>query len=81
LFIRDARHPYWHAQINGENVEILTALGHYKAIALPEGTSIVHLWFKPFGVSSAIFLAYSYIATLLIILGLKVVKMRKSYQN
>lgn len=78
LFIRDARHPYWHAEINGEPVELLTAVGHYKAIVLPAGTSKVHLWFKPFGVFFTIALAYSFLVALIVALGFKVMKIRKS---
>jgi hypothetical protein len=78
LFIRDARHPYWYADINGVPAQIFTALGHYKAIALPAGASEIRLRFEPFGVLSSFSLAYSLIIFLLLILGFKVLKMRKS---
>jgi hypothetical protein len=66
LFVRDARHPYWHAEVDGKPTDVLTALGHYKAVVVPSGTSAVRFWFKPRGIVLSIGVAYAAIIILLL---------------
>lgn len=81
LFLRDARHPFWNAEINGRVTEILTALGHYKAVVVPVGTSEVRFWFAPRGIALSIFVAYGAILFLIALVSYQFIRTRKRTQS
>jgi hypothetical protein len=58
LFVRDAYSPRWQAWVNDRRVPIARALHHFKAVAIPAGTSTVRFAFSPPGLGLAIFAAY-----------------------
>lgn len=58
LFVRDARARGWTATVGGAPVEILPALGGFKAIAIPAGDSDVRLRFAPRWIGSTLLVAY-----------------------
>ncbi len=47
LFISDAYYPGWKATLNSTPVEILKANYAFRAVAVPEGKSIIHMWYEP----------------------------------
>jgi|GEM_PF-1913973 len=76
FFLRDANHPFWRAEINGKETEILTALGHYKAVMLPAGTSSVKFWFTPRGIGASLSIAYILIAIIFALVTMQFVRRR-----
>jgi hypothetical protein len=77
FFLRDAHHPYWRAELDGKPIDILPALGHYKAIIVPAGTSDVRFSFEPPGVALSIWGAYGIIFLLIIIVGFETIRTLK----
>ena len=46
----DSWHPYWRAQVDGREVEVIKANGVFKGIPIPEGDHNIRLFFdnKPY---------------------------------
>lgn len=47
LFISDAYYPGWRATIDNQPTEILKANYAFRAISVPSGKHIVHMWYEP----------------------------------
>jgi len=45
LYIADTYHPQWRAKIDGKEVEILEANFCFRAVAVPEGTHTLEMWY------------------------------------
>jgi hypothetical protein len=50
LVVMDSWHPYWRAQVDGREVEVIKANGVFKGIPIPEGDHNIRLFFdnKPY---------------------------------
>jgi hypothetical protein len=78
FFWRDARHPYWNAEVNGREAEVLTALGHYKAVTLSAGPSVLKFWFAPRGVALSLIVAYCVILFLVAFITVEFIRSRRA---
>jgi len=48
LLLNDIWHPWWRANIDGADTEILKADGIFRAVVIPRGHHVVHFTFAPF---------------------------------
>ena len=74
-------YPGWHAEVNGEKVDILRAYGGLSAIALPEsGAYTVELRYQPWTFTIGAALTLTTLALILITTGLGFIRSRNSNQ-
>ena len=45
LYIAETWHPRWRAELDKKEVEILRANIAFRAIAIPQGTHVIHMWY------------------------------------
>jgi hypothetical protein len=64
VFFGDAYSKQWHAKIDGKPAPVLPALGAFKAVSVPTGTSVLQLRFDPPFVGLALAAAYLILAGL-----------------
>jgi hypothetical protein len=57
LVIADNWYPAWHASVDGEEVDVLRAYHTLRAVAVPAGTSTVHMWYRSPLVSRSLLLS------------------------
>jgi hypothetical protein len=48
LLLNDVWHPWWHATLDGQPIDVLRADVIFRAVALPPGRHMVHFTFEPF---------------------------------
>ncbi len=54
LIVRDAMAPGWRASVNGQVARIENTEGHYRAVAVPEGSSRVEMRYHPPGFAAGV---------------------------
>jgi hypothetical protein len=47
VFLADTWYPGWRAQVNGQDIEIMRANYLFQAVAVPAGTSVISLQYRP----------------------------------
>ncbi|MBZ0263919.1 YfhO family protein [bacterium] len=69
----------WNATVNGKNVDIIRANGMFKSIAIPQGSSVVRMWYKPaYWTLSVLLTTFAWIVMIgLLIWGLLIHKKKK----
>ena len=69
LYVADAWHPFWHAEVNGRSTPILRANFGFKAVQIPGGAATVTLTYRSALLSTAFTIAEALlIATMLLVL-------------
>ena len=71
LELLDTHFPGWQARVNGQHVEIQLAHGNFRAVAVPEGASIVEFRYRPAGFTIGCALALAAMVILVTWLGAK----------